>query len=130
VSLITLNPDVALLLITGGVLAICVEFLRPGTIMPGAFGSVSLLFGFAALPQIRWQGVLILIMAFALLALESIYPSRHLLTAAGTLTLPLGAVMMQPRIHPVIALMTMVPLALIAGYLFRLAVRAHRNKSL
>jgi membrane-bound serine protease (ClpP class) len=130
VSPITVSPDVALLLIAVGALAICVEFLRPGTVFPGVLGSVSALFGFAALGHIRWQGVLISLTAFALLALGSKYPARQLLTAAGTVALPFGAIVMQPRIHPTAAFLTMVPLALIAAYLFRLAVRARCNKSL
>jgi membrane-bound serine protease (ClpP class) len=120
---------VALLLIAVGALAICFEFLRPGTIIPGVLGSVSMLFGFAALSPMRWQGVLLLMIAFALLGLGSKYPSQHLFTAAGTLTSPLGALIMEPRIHSLTAFLIMVPLALTVSYLFRLAVRARRNKS-
>jgi membrane-bound serine protease (ClpP class) len=130
VSQITLNQDVALLLLTIGAMAICVEFLRPGAIIPSVLGSVSFLFGLAALTQIRWQGIIILLTGVGLLALESKYRSRHLLTAAGVILMPVGIVVMQPGIHVITAVSTMVPLALIAGYLFRVAVRARCNKSL
>jgi membrane-bound serine protease (ClpP class) len=117
-------------LLTIGALAVCAEFLRPGTIIPGVLGCISLLFGFAALPHIRWQGALLSIVALALLALEAKYPSRHLLTAAGTVTLPLGALIMEPRIHLITAVLTTVPLAIVVSFLYNAAVRAHRNKSL
>ena len=128
-SQLTLSPDVALLFIAIGSLAICAEFLRPGMVIPGVLGSVSVLFGIAALRHIRWQGAVISLIAFILLALESKYPSRYVLTLLGAATLPLGAIEMHPGIHPWVAFLTMAPLALLAGYLFRLAVRARCNKS-
>jgi membrane-bound ClpP family serine protease len=61
------DPNTAILLIALGVLAIYVELCRPGRVVPGVFGGVILLVGFASLvnappnARISWPLVAILL---------------------------------------------------------------------
>jgi membrane-bound serine protease (ClpP class) len=66
------NPNIALLMLVGGALLIYLEFNTPGTIVPGALGTLMVLlaiFGLNLLP-IRYTAVLLLVAALALLLLE------------------------------------------------------------
>jgi len=67
------NPNIALLMLVGGALLIYLEFNSPGTIVPGALGTLMVLlaiFGLNLLP-IRYTAVLLLVAALALLVLEA-----------------------------------------------------------
>ena len=60
-----MNPNIALLLLVGGALLIYLEFNTPGTIVPGALGTLMVLlaiFGLNLLP-IRYTAVLLLLCA-------------------------------------------------------------------
>ena len=59
------NPNIALLLLVGGALLIYLEFNTPGTIVPGALGTLMVLLGIFALNllPIRFTAVLLLIAA-------------------------------------------------------------------
>ena len=61
------NPNIALLLLVGGALLVYLEFNTPGTIVPGALGTLMVLLGIFALDllPIRFTAVLLLIAAFA-----------------------------------------------------------------
>jgi ATP-dependent protease ClpP protease subunit len=62
------DPNIIVLLMSLGVLAITVEIFNPGLIFPAAFGAISLiigLFGLQVLP-FSWAGVLLLLVAFGL----------------------------------------------------------------
>ena len=64
------NPNIALLMLVGGALLIYLEFNTPGTIVPGALGTLMVLlaiFGLDLLP-IRYTAVLLLVAALVLLA--------------------------------------------------------------
>jgi membrane-bound ClpP family serine protease len=43
------HPDLALLALFAGFLCVCVEFLRPGTVIPGALGSALMLLALQSL---------------------------------------------------------------------------------
>jgi membrane-bound serine protease (ClpP class) len=60
-----IDPNIIVLLMSLGVLAITVELFNPGLIFPGTVGAVSLivgLFGLQVLP-VSWAGVLLLVLA-------------------------------------------------------------------
>jgi membrane-bound serine protease (ClpP class) len=127
-SLIPANPDVALLLISAGALGIYLEFVRPGAILPGVLGSVFAIFGLAGFSHVDWRGAALLLFAFPVLALEAMHPTRGILTAVAAMLMPLGAAIMDTHIHPIAALLTMAPFALITSFLLTCAARARRNK--
>ena len=130
------DPNIALILMALGVLAIYVEFTSPGLIFPGVIGAVALLLGLSALSvlPLNWLGVALMVAAFGMFALEVKFASHGILIAGGALTLVLGATMLidspipEMRIHLATALSVALPLALISAALVTLALRARRNK--
>ena len=79
------NPTIAFLLLTLGVIGLAIEVLSPGTFVPGGFGLVALLlglYGTAQLP-VRLTGVLLLVLAAALIIAEAHFATGGALGVAG-----------------------------------------------
>lgn len=131
------NPNIALLLIVMGALLIYLEFNTPGTIVPGALGTLMVLmgiFGLNLLP-IRYTAVALLIAAIVLLVLEAKFGGHGVLAitgiaclAFGTLTL-VAAPVPQLRVSPLMAIAVSVAFGGITVFLLRLAIRARRLKA-
>ena len=83
------NPNIALLLLVGGALLVYLEFNTPGTIVPGALGTLMVLLGIFALDllPIRFTAVLLLIAALLLMLLEAKFGGHGVLAIAGILSL-------------------------------------------
>lgn len=127
---LTASPDISLTLITSGILAICLEFLRPGAVLPGVARCMAVLVGIAGLALPSPTGLALLLAGIACLALETLQGVRlrGIPTVAAAILLPLAATRMNPGIHAVVAFPTLSTLALILGYLLSTAARARRNK--
>jgi membrane-bound serine protease (ClpP class) len=132
------NPNIALLLLVGGALLIYLEFNTPGTIVPGALGTLMVLlavFGLNLLP-IRYTAVLLLVAAVVLLMLEAKFGGHGALAIAGIVCLTLGTLTLVAAPIPELAVNPWVAIALstafggITAFLVRLAVRARRVKVL
>jgi membrane-bound serine protease (ClpP class) len=90
------NPTTAYLLFTLALFGIGFELFHPGAILPGAIGGVSLilaLFGFAQLP-LNIAGVLLILLAFALLIAEAFIVSHGALAAGGIVALVFGGLLL------------------------------------
>jgi membrane-bound serine protease (ClpP class) len=130
------DPNIALVLLVIGALAIYVEFSHPGLIAPGVIGAIMVLLGLSAISvlPINWLGAALLLLAFSLFALEVKLASHGILGAGGAVAMVLGAVMLidspQPemRIHWLTAISLALPFSAITVFLLSLAVRARRNK--
>ncbi len=130
------DPNIALVLLVIGALAIYVEFSHPGLIAPGVIGAILVLLGLSAISvlPINWLGVALLLLAFSLFGLEVKLASHGILGAGGAVAMILGAVMLidtpQPemRIHWMTAVSLALPFSAITVFLLSLAVRARRNK--
>jgi membrane-bound serine protease (ClpP class) len=130
------DPNIALLLLVIGGLAIYLEFSSPGMIAPGVIGAILVLVGLTALSvlPINWLGVALLVLAFTLFALEAKYTAHGVLGAGGAVSMVLGAVMLidSPwpalRIHLTTAIGLALPFSAITLWLLTLVVRARRNK--
>jgi hypothetical protein len=87
-----LAPDAAVLLLTLGLLLICVELNRPGWIVPGALGLLLALFAVARCCgyELSRAAVALLATALALLLLDLLRPTPMLVAVAATLALVLG----------------------------------------
>jgi len=86
------SPDLDVLLLLGGGLLIYLEFNVPGTIVPGALGTLMVLlsiFGLNLLP-VQHTAVLLLFAALALMILEAKFTSHGILGIAGVLCLVFG----------------------------------------
>ena len=130
------NPDLAVLVLVVGALFIYVEFNTPGTIIPGALGTIMVLlalFSLNLLP-VRYTSVMLLAAAFVLLVLEAKFAAHGVLAVVGILCLVVGALTLvdgpipELRVHLGVALSTGLAFGLITVFLLRLAIRARRSK--
>jgi membrane-bound serine protease (ClpP class) len=131
------NPNIALLMLVGGALLIYLEFNTPGTIVPGALGTLMVLlavFGLNLLP-IRYTAVLLLVAALGLLVLEAKVGGHGALAVAGIVCLTFGMLTLVAAPIPELGVSLPVAIGVSAGFgvitvfLLRLAVRARRMKS-
>lgn len=131
------NPNIAMMLLVVGALLIYLEFNSPGTIVPGALGTLFVLlavFGLNLLP-IRYTAVLLLIAAIVLIVLEAKFGGHGVLAIAGILCLTFGSLTLVAAPVPELGISPWVALAVGAGFggitvfLVRLAVRARRRKA-
>ena len=131
------NPNIALLLLVGGALLIYLEFNTPGTIVPGALGTLMVLlaiFGLNLLP-IRYTAVLLLVAALVLIVLEAKFGGHGALAIAGIVCLMFGTLTLVAAPVPEMAISPWVALAVSAAFggitvfLVRLAIRARRRKA-
>jgi membrane-bound serine protease (ClpP class) len=132
------NPNVALLLLVGGAMLIYLEFNIPGTVVPGALGTVMVLLAAFALDllPIRHTAILLLLAAGVLLLLELKFASHGILSLAGIVCLAFGTLTLVDAPIPELAIQPAIAIALCVAFggitllLLRLAVRARRNKAL
>lgn len=130
------DPNLAVLILVVGGLLIFLEFHAPGTIVPGALGTILVLLALFSLSQlpVRYTSAFLIVAAFVLLLLEAKFPTHGILAAAGivcmvfgTLTLVQGPIP-QMRVHLGTALALGGSFGLITLFLVRLALRARSNK--
>ncbi len=132
------DPNLAVLLLVGGVLLIYLEFNAPGTIIPGALGTllvITALFALNLLP-LRYTAVMLLLAAAVLAVLEIKIPSHGILAAVGIACLVVGLLTLvagpipELEVRWATALGVGVGFGAITGWLVRIALRARRNKVL
>jgi len=131
-----MDPNVAFILFTLGMLGIWAEFNHPGAILPGAVGLVSILLAVFALNILptRYAALALILAAFVFFALEAKFVSHGVLGAGGVLCMFLGGLLLvdgpvpEMRVHWYIALAVSVPFGVIAVFLMSLVFRAHRRK--
>lgn len=131
------NPNIALLLLVGGALLIYLEFNTPGTIVPGALGTLMVLLGIFALDllPIRFTAVMLLLAAFALMLLEAKFGGHGVLAVTGIVCLAFGTLTLvaapipQLRVNPWVGIGVSLGFGCITVFLVRLAMRARRLKA-
>jgi membrane-bound serine protease (ClpP class) len=131
------NPNIALLMLVGGALLVYLEFNTPGTVVPGALGTLMILlaiFGLNLLP-IRYTAVLLLVAALGLLVLEAKVGGHGALAIAGIVCLTFGMLTLvaapvpELGVSPWIAVGVSAAFGTITVWLVGLAMRARRRKS-
>ena len=87
------DPTIAYLLISLGLLGIYVELSHPGITVPGIAGAISVLLGLFSLGTIpvNWAGVLLMALAFVLMAVDIYVPSAGTLTIGGIVSFVIGS---------------------------------------
>ena len=133
-----MDPNIAVLILVLGGLLIYIEFNAPGTIIPGAFGTLLVLLALFALNllPIHYASALLIVAAFTLFLLEVKFASHGVLAAAGIVSLIVGMLTLvngpipEMRVHLGVALATGVGFSLITIFLVRIAMQARRNKTL
>jgi membrane-bound serine protease (ClpP class) len=131
-----MDPNLAVLLLLAGALLIYMEFNTPGTIIPGALGTLFVLlalFSLNLLP-VRYTSLALILGAIILMVLEAKFPSHGILAATGTIALVLGTLTLvagpipEMRVQFATAIATGLAFGLITTFLVRIALRARRNK--
>jgi membrane-bound serine protease (ClpP class) len=132
------SPDLDVLLLLCGGLLIYLEFNVPGTIVPGALGTLMILlavFGLNLLP-VEHTAVLLLFAALALMVLEAKFASHGILGIAGVLCLVFGLATLvdgptpDMRVHLGVAIGAGVGFSIITFGLAWVALTARRAKRL
>lgn len=130
------DPNIALILLVIGALAIYVEFSTPGLVAPGVLGSILVLLGLSALSvlPINWLGAALMLLAFTLFVLEVKFTSHGVLGVGGAVAMVLGAVMLintpspEMRIHWTTAIALALPFSAITVFMLSLVWKARQNK--
>ena len=133
-----MDPNLAFILFAVGALALYAEFNHPGAVLPGVVGVIFILLAIFALNMLptRYASFALIVLAFALFALEAKFASHGVLTIGGIAALTLGGLLLvdapipEMRVHWATALAVSVPLGVITAFLMTLAVRARRRKSM
>ena len=126
------QPDTFFILLLAGVLGLYAEFTHPGLIAPGVLGGISLLLALFAMHilPINFAGLLLIVLAMALFALEATYTSHGVLGLGGVAAMLLGALMVVPSpltgggISLGAALGATLPFAVLTIVLMRLVLRS------
>jgi membrane-bound serine protease (ClpP class) len=93
---ILVNPTVAFLLLSVGLLGLAIELFSPGAIVPGTLGLISFLlgaYGTAQLP-VTAAGILLLAVAVALFVIEAHVNSHGVLAVGGVVSLILSGLLL------------------------------------
>lgn len=131
-----MDPNVAFILMSLGMLALWAEFNHPGAILPGVVGLIAILLSVFALNLLptRYAAFALIVVAFVLFALEAKFTSYGVLGAGGVICMIFGALLLvdgpipEMRVHLLTAIIVSVPLGVIAVFLMTLVIRAHKNR--
>ncbi len=130
------DPNVSYLLLTIGLFALYAEFNHPGAVVPGTVGVVFILLALFALNLLptRFAALALILLSFALFALEAKLASHGVLAIAGIVTLTLGGLLLvdgpipEMRVRLGTALAVSIPLGFITVFLMTIALKARANK--
>lgn len=127
-----MDPNVAFILMSLGMLALWAEFNHPGAILPGVVGLIAILLAVFALNILptRFAALALILAAFAFFALEAKFTSHGVLGIGGVICLVFGGLLLvdgpipEMRVHLLTAIAVSVPLGIIAVFLMTLVIRA------
>ncbi len=130
-----MDPNVAFILMSLGMLALWAEFNHPGAILPGVVGLIAILLSVFALNLLptRFAAFALILAAFALFALEAKFTSYGILGTGGVICMIVGAMLLvdgpipEMRVKFLTALAVSIPIGAIAVFLMTLVLRAHKN---
>jgi membrane-bound serine protease (ClpP class) len=114
------DPNIALMLLSLGGLALFYEISSPGGYIGGIFGIIALMLGFYSLGSLdaNWAGLGLIIFAFILFLIETQTPTNGLFTAGGLAAFIFGTILLfQTSYRPVsLELLALVSL-FVAGFM-------------
>lgn len=131
------EPDMFFLLLLVAALGLYTEFTHPGVIAPGVIGGICALLALYAMHilPVNFTGVLLILLAFALFALEAKFTSHGVLLIGGIVSMMLGAMfLIRSPLVPAgvtfgVALAATLPFAFLTFFLMRLVLKSRRWKS-
>lgn len=130
-----LHPQIAYMLLLGGIAGLFFEVTTPGAVLPGVLGGMSLLLGLYALSILPTNaaGVLLVLFALVLFILELKITSFGLLTLAGIISMFIGSLLLvEPgqgfsALPLTMIIVTVAGVALIVGFCLYLVGRSMRS---
>lgn len=131
-----MDPNIAFVLLSIGMLALWAEFQNPGAILPGVIGAFAILLAVIALNMMptRYAAFALILAAFAFFALEAKFTSHGIFGVAGIASMFVGGLLLvegpipEMRVNWVTALAVSVSFGVIAIFLMTLALRAMRRR--
>ena len=131
-----LDPNIAFLLLIFGILGLYIEFSNPGLIVPGVAGGILIILAMFALHllPVNYAGVLLILLALVLFALEAKFVSHGILAVGGIAAMVLGSLMLidapipEMRMRLNVILPVTLAFAVISIFLLRLIIQALRRK--
>ncbi|TVQ37311.1 MAG: nodulation protein NfeD [Wenzhouxiangella sp.] len=133
-SIIT-NPTLAYILLMIGIYGLILEGYNPGALVPGVIGGICLLlalYAFQILP-VNYAGLALMVLGFALIAVELFVPSFGILGIGGVLAVIFGSIILMDTDVPGFTINTglIAAMGLASALAFLaivyLAARSHRN---
>jgi len=90
------SPEIIYLLFLAGIIGVFIELKTPGTVFPGLFGAICLILFFFAtrLIPVNMAGMLLILLAIILFALEFKIVSYGFLTIGGVVSMIIGTAML------------------------------------
>jgi len=130
-----MDPNVAFILLSLGMLALWAEFNHPGAILPGVTGLISILLAIFALNILptRFAAIVLIAAAFLLFALEAKFVSHGVFGIGGVVVMVIGALLLvdgpipEMRVSLGTALAVSVPIGLIAVFLTMLVLKSRAH---
>jgi membrane-bound serine protease (ClpP class) len=130
------EPDMFFLLLILGSLGLYAEFTHPGAVLPGVVGGICAVLALYAmhLLPVNVAGVLLIVIAVTLFALEAKYTSHGILLAGGVIAMIFGAIFLirspltQGGVSLGMAFAVTLPFAVLSVFLMRLVLRSRRWK--
>jgi len=106
---VLIDPNIAYLLMTVGMLAIIIELFHPGLVLPGTFGAICLILAFIAFENLplNWGGVALIVLALAFFVLD-IKVTGFVLSVGGAVAFVLGSLILFSPFRPQSPLMPVV----------------------
>ena len=90
------SPELVFLLLLAGVIGIFIEMKTPGAVFPGLFGAICLILFFFStrIIPVNFAGILFIVMAIVLFAMEVKVVSYGFLTIGGIVSMVIGSAML------------------------------------
>ena len=133
-----MNPNLTVILLSIGLMALYAEFNHPGAVVPGVVGFVFVVLAMVAIGMLptNYVSLAMILGAFVLFALEAKLQTHGLLGASGVVLMIFGALLLvdgpipQMRVQFLTALGISLPVGAITIFLMTIALQARRNKVL
>ncbi|HEU4416803.1 MAG TPA: nodulation protein NfeD [Candidatus Angelobacter sp.] len=131
-----IDPSVAFIIFSVGLLAIYFEFNHPGAVVPGVIGFIAVLLSLYTLHLLPFRSIaLVLILAsFAMFALEAKLQTHGVIGIGGIILMVLGALLLvdgpipELRVRLWAALAVAIPIGIITVFLMSIALKARKSK--
>jgi membrane-bound serine protease (ClpP class) len=133
-----MNPNLTVILLSIGLMALYAEFNHPGAVVPGVVGFVFVVLAMVAIGMLptNYVSLAMILGAFVLFALEAKLQTHGLLGASGVVLMIFGSLLLvdgpipQMRVQFLTALGISLPVGAITIFLMTIALQARRNKVL